>query len=385
MKPLADLTVVDLTVNIPGPFCSMILGDLGGRVIKVEPPGGDPFRKSPDMWAGINRGKQSIVLDLKTSGGREVLRELVLLAGIVLEGWRPGVAKRLGADYETLSERNPALVYCSISGFGQDGPWKDRPGHDINYLALTGYLGLQADIEGRPWPPATLVSDMAAGLHAAISTLAAVNGAKVSGQGAYIDLSMAEAALSMLTPELSEAAAGNRSDGQSNVTSIPHYGLFLCSDDKWLSLGIVHEDHFWSRFCAVAGLDSLEELDLSERIARGQELRELIQRTVATREAAEWEKLLLEADVPAAIVARIEDVFQSPQLKARGAHVDRDSRRYLSYPARFSTGSVAPSGAPPGLGNHTDSIISELGLDPDIASAQEQTAAVASPKKADLA
>ena len=378
MKPLADLTVVDLTVNMPGPFCSMMLGDLGARVIKVEPPGGDPLRHTPAMWTGMNRGKESIVLDLKTPRGIQVLGKLARVADIVLEGWRPGVAKRLGADYATLSEHNAELVYCSISGFGQDGPWKDRPGHDINYMALTGYLGLQAEIEGRPWPPAILVSDMAAGLHAAIATLAAVNGKRVTGQGAYIDLSMAEAALSMLTPELSEVGTGVRSDGQPNVTSIPHYGLFLCSDSSWLSLGIVNEDHFWARFCAVAGLDGLEDLGFSERMARSQELRELIQRTIATRKATEWEKLLLEADVPAAAVTQLKDVFESPQLNARGAFADAEGQSYLSYPARFSTGSVSPAGAPPRLGEHTDAIVSELGLDLDATSDPMATAAAAS-------
>ena len=164
MRPLSDLTVLDLTVNTPGPFCSMILSDLGARVIKIEPPGGDPLRQSSvSMFAGMNRGKESISLNLKTDGDREVLLRLVERADIVLEGSRPGVAKRLGADYETISARNPGIVYCSISGFGQEGPWRDVPAHDINYLAVGGYMGLQTAIEGRPWPPAILISDVASG------------------------------------------------------------------------------------------------------------------------------------------------------------------------------------------------------------------------------
>ena len=124
-RPLTGLTVIELTVNVPGPFCAMVLADLGARVIKVEPPGGDPLRHSAEMWAGLNRGKDSLVLDLKTDGGRRVLGKLVESGDIVLEGSRPGVAERLGADYPTMSEINPGLVYCSISGFGQDGPWRD--------------------------------------------------------------------------------------------------------------------------------------------------------------------------------------------------------------------------------------------------------------------
>ena len=245
MKPLAHLKIVDMTVNVPGPFCSMTLADLGANVVKVEPPGGDPLRHSLGMWASLNRGKRSMVLDLKSAGGREVLRTLAAEADVVLEGWRPGVADRLGADYPTLSASNPALVYCSISGFGQQGPWRDRPGHDVNYLALSGYLGVQTAVEGRPWPPPILVSDLASGLYAAISVLAAVAGRHANGGGAYVDLSMTEAALSLLGPEIGQMVAEGGSAKNPNVTFIPTYGLFPCADGRWLSLGIVHEDHFW--------------------------------------------------------------------------------------------------------------------------------------------
>ena len=199
MRPLSKLTVLDLTVNTPGPFCSMILSDLGARVIKVEPPGGDPLRQSgPTIFAGLNRGKESISLNLKTDADREVLMRLAEQGDIVLEGSRPGVAQRLGADYETISARNPSIVYCSISGFGQEGPWRDVPGHDINYLAVGGYMGAQTAIEGRPWPPAILISDVASGLYAAIAVLAAVVGRESSPEGTYIDLSMTDAVLSLV-------------------------------------------------------------------------------------------------------------------------------------------------------------------------------------------
>ena len=213
--PLGHVSVLDLTVNVPGPFCSTILGDLGARVIKIEPPGGDPLRHSPGIWASINHGKESIALDLKTGGGRQVLRRLARCADIVLEGWRPGVATRLGADYATLSEHNAGLVYCSISGFGQDGPWRDRPGHDVNYLALSGYMGLQSEVEGRPWPPAVLFSDLVSGLYAAIMTLAAVAGRSASGAGAHIDLSMTDAALALMGLEVGRAGDPTRKMGEA--------------------------------------------------------------------------------------------------------------------------------------------------------------------------
>ena len=361
MRPLSHLTVLDLTVNVPGPFCSMILADMGARVIKVEPPGGDPMRHSPGMWASLNRGKESVVLDLKTDGARELLVRLAMKTDIALEGWRPGVAKRLGADYPTLSAKNPRLVYCSISGFGQGGPWSDRAGHDVNYLALSGYLGVQVAIEGRPWPPPVLISDLVSGLYAAISALAAVSGRQVSRQGAYIDLSMTDAAVSLLGPEIGRAAAEGKADGGPNVTSIPHYGLFPCADGRWLSLGIVHEDHFWDRFCRAAGLEELAGLNLGERMARAEELRHALHETFSRKPSAEWERLLDEADVPAASVADLDEIFDNPQLKARGLFVEVGLHRLLAQPARFSTGPTRPTEGPPTPGEHTDVLLKELG------------------------
>ena len=298
MRPLSKLTVLDLTVNTPGPFCSMILSDLGARVIKIEPPGGDPLRQSgPTIFAGLNRGKESISLNLKTDADREVLMRLAEQGDIVLEGSRPGVAQRLGADYETISARNPGIVYCSISGFGQEGPWRDVPGHDINYLAVGGYMGAQTAIEGRPWPPAILISDVASGLYAAIAVLAAVVGRESSPEGTYIDLSMTDAVLSLVGIETESTSTTDAS--APNVTVIPTYGLFACADGRWLSLGIVHEDHFWQRLCDVAGLMELADLTFERRLERAGEIKIKLEMTFAKRPASEWEGELMKVDVPA--------------------------------------------------------------------------------------
>ena len=362
MKPLSHITVLDLSVNVPGPFCSMTLGDLGARVVKVEPPGGDPLRQTdPHMFAALNRGKQSIALDLKSQLGREALARLAGKADIVLEGSRPGVAARLGADYATLSARNPRLVYCSISGFGQTGPWRDRPAHDLNYLALSGYLGVQETIEGRPWPPPVLVSDLASGLYASIMVLAALQGRETTGNGAFIDLSMTEAALSLLGPELARTADGPDAARHPNVSGIPTYGLFRCGDGRWLSLGIVHEDHFWDRLCDAGGLPDLKGVPFADRMARRDEVRSRLEFAFLAASAAEWERRLLEADVPAAAVAGLADVLDSPQFQARGAFVESGGHRYVAQPARFSTGPVAPEGGPPSLGEHAESLLSSLG------------------------
>ena len=360
-KPLEHITVVDMTVNVPGPFCSTVLGDLGASVVKVEPPGGDPLRHSPGMWTGINRGKRSVVLDLKTEEGRDVLGRLAQSADIVLEGWRPGVAKRLGADYGQLSAENPGLVYCSISGFGQDGPWSQRPGHDVNYLALSGYMGAQIAVEGRAWAPPILVSDLVSGLYAAIAALAAVTGATHSGQGAYIDLSMADSALSLLAPEIGRMTEGETGDVKPNVTFIPHYGVFPCKDGRWFSLGIVHEDHFWDRFCEAADIDSLAGLTFQERLDRGEEVAGAVHAAFLTRTAADWEGILQKTDVPAAMVSELHEIFDSPQFQARGMFSELGLGKFLGQPFRLSGHAIGPDSPPPTLGEHGDAVLSDLG------------------------
>ena len=362
--PLGHVAVLDLTVNVPGPFCSTILGHLGARVIKVEPPGGDPLRHSPGIWASINHGKESIALDLKTAGGKQVLRRLASQADILLEGWRPGVSARLGADYATLSEDNAGLVYCSVSGFGQDGPWRDRPGHDVNYLALSGYMGLQSQIESRPWPPAVLFSDLVSGLYAAIMTLAALAGRSVSGEGAYIDLSMTDAALALMGLEVGRANDPSEKGRSPNVTFIPHYGLFPCADGRWLSLGIVHEDHFWDSFCRVAGLDGMVGLDLDERLSKSAEIQAALAEVFPSRSAADWEEALLDADVPAAAVADLAEVLDTPHFKERGMFASVGGNIFLGQPARLSSGTIGPSKLPPGLGEQAGDILAGLGYAP---------------------
>ncbi len=362
-KPLEHLTVIDMTVNVPGPFCSTVLGDLGATVIKIEPPGGDPLRHSPAMWTGINRGKRSIVLDLKTDGGREILGRLALDADIVIEGWRPGVAERLRVDYESLSSSNTRLVYCSISGFGQDGPWSQRPGHDVNYLALSGYMGAQIAVEGRAWAPPILVSDLVSGLYAAIATLAAVAGSAHSGQGAYIDLSMTDSALSLLKPEIGNLSEGATGDIKPNVTFIPHYGVFPCKDGRWFSLGIVHEDHFWDRFCEVADISSLVGLTFQERLDRSEEIATAVHAVFLTRTAADWEDTLQQADIPAAIVNELHEIFDSPQFQARGMFAELGLGKFLRQPFRMSGQAIGPDSPPPALGEHNNTILSELNYD----------------------
>ena len=365
MKPLSHLTIVDMTVNLPGPFCSEILADLGARVIKIEPPGGDPLRHSPHMWASLNRGKESITLNLKSTNARHILLDLISKADIFLEGSRPGVAKRLGADYETLSTNNPDLIYCSISGFGQSGPWTNRPAHDINYLALSGYLSVQSSIEGYPAPPPILISDLASGLYSAIAILAAVTSRQTNGNGTFIDLSMTDSALSLLGLEIAKSSDDSLGDQKPNVSYIPHYGVFPCSDGKWMTLGIVHEDHFWDRLCNVTDINDLSGLDFEHRLNRADEIKERLHKLFMSKPSAEWERLLQNADIPAAAVLDISEVLNSKHFKNRGSFLNIDLYRHVTLPFHFSNASVSPELKISTTGEHTEAIVSDLGYTPE--------------------
>lgn len=361
MSSLSNITVVDLTVNLPGPFCSMNLSDLGARVIKVEPPGGDPLRMSNSkMWAGLNRGKESIVLNLKDFNDQQTLSTLALGADVILEGWRPGVAKRLKADYPTLSQDNHMLVYCSISGFGQDGPWHNRPAHDINYLALSGYLGIQTEAEGRPSIPPILLSDLASGLYATIMVLAALNDRVNSEAGTYIDLSMTEAILALLSPEIETLAKQTDAPLEPNITSIPHYGIFECQDGKWLTLGIVHEDHFWDNFCTTANLSDLVGMTFETRMAKRHEIQQRLESVFKTLPANKWEIKLLDADVPGATVVEPSQIHNSIQFNSRGIFADSETGKLVGQPARISGKRPMSTNKPPVLDENGESLRREF-------------------------
>jgi len=354
---LNGITVLELTINVPGPFCSMNLSDLGARVIKIEPPGGDPLRTEKEMWDNLNRGKESIVLDLKSTNAKSYLSKLAKIADIVIEGWRPGVAKRLSADYDTLKKENTQLIYCSISGFGQEGEWNKRPGHDINYLALSGYLDMQSKVEGKPWPPTILLSDLSSGFYATIGILAALNKRNISKKGTYIDLSMTESAISLLNIEIGRM---NSKSHMPNVTNIPHYGIFQCSDNKWYSLGIVHENHFWDRFCKTAGLEKLIGMNFDERLNQFDLINELLKKTFALHSSIEWDKKLKELDIPGAIVISLEEALNTQELNDRKFLKKINNSYFMKMPFKYSSYDMGPYNPPPDLGGNTNEILDQI-------------------------
>jgi len=350
--PLAGIQVIDFSMFVPGPFASSILADLGADVIKVEPPRGDPGRSYvPVQFKTENRNKRSIALDLKQREASNVVARLVEKAQVVIEGFRPGVAKRLGIDYETLRRHNGALVYCSISGYGQSGPWRERPGHDVNYVAAAGGLAFPGQWRAPPTRSSLPIADMAGGAFAAVAILAAVR----EGKGAYLDLSLFEAAFFLCAMR-----HGLERETDARAHLFPVNDVFETADGKRLTLGIL-EEHFWQNFVKLAPELADERFAADgKRRAHGDELSRRLEEVIRRKPAAEWLRLLEEHDVPVDLCVTPAEAASHPQLVERGA----TERGYAKFPvwANGRRGGQIRRGTPE-LGEHAREVLVELGFD----------------------
>jgi crotonobetainyl-CoA:carnitine CoA-transferase CaiB-like acyl-CoA transferase len=295
--------VLDLSIWRPGPYATQLLAELGADVVKVEPPGGDPMRAYPALFAELNVNKRSVVLDLKSEAGRARAAELARDADVVVEGFRPGVAARLGVGWEEVSAVNPSVVYCSVSGFGQTGPLVDVPGHDVNYQAWSGAL---APAGGTPVESALPVADLAGGMAAAFAICASLVRRASSGDGERIDVSMSD-----VLATWTGAQAPTDTGGE-----VPGYGVFETADG-WIALGVLTEDHFWRAVCAVAGLDG-GALGFEARLARVTELQGRLRDALRGRPRDEVVAELLAAGAPVAPVLDRAAMAQHEQFRSRG-------------------------------------------------------------------
>ena len=355
-QPLSGVRVVDFSMFVPGPYCSSILADLGADVTKVEPPRGDPGRGYvPAQFNTENRNKRSIAIDLKRPDAAAVVERLVKQADVVIEGFRPGVVKRLGIDYETLRRHNPALVYCSISGYGQTGPWRDRPGHDVNYVAAAGGLAFPGQWLNPPARSSLPVADMAGGTFAAVSIASALYERHKNGKGAYLDLSLFEAAFFMAAMR-----HGLSHDADPRAHIFPVNDIFETADGQRLTLGIL-EEHFWQNFVKLVPELADERFSSdAKRRANGDVLSGLLRETFKKKTAADWQRLLEDNDVPVDLCVTPAQAAAHPQLVERQA-VDRG---YASFPL-WANGKRAGEvrRATPRLGEHSREILVELGFD----------------------
>jgi alpha-methylacyl-CoA racemase len=295
---LSGTRVLDLSIWRPGPYATSLLVPLGADVLKIEPPGGDPMRHYPGLFAAINEGKRSLELDLKDTDDRARALELAAQADVLVEGFRPGVLARLGIDEASVRALNPTVVYCSISGYGQHDPRALLPGHDVNYHAWSGALTPEGGMATSNPPLPT--ADLAAGMTAAFGICAAVLGRVTSGEGASLDVSMTDVLSTWVGP--AGARPAEDSADFTRAAPIPGYGLFATADGGQIALGVMNEQHFWASLCEALGLGPVGGLGFDDRCRRGAELQDTVAGAIATRTRDELVDLLAAGGVPVAPV-----------------------------------------------------------------------------------
>lgn len=377
--PLAGIRVLDISQVMAGPFCCMLLGDMGADVIKIEPPKtGDSTRHSMGFrlkgedspgFLALNRNKRSIALNLKDDADREVLYALVRSADVLVENARPGVAGRLGIDYDTLSKINPRLVYASISGFGQTGPWAQRPGFDLIAQAMSGILSSNGFPGMEPAKNSIAVADLGAGLFSAYAILSAVIGREKSGQGQYIDASLLEAALGLSIWETTELWGTGKSPtpiGSANRMSAPYQAVQ--ASDGWFVIGAANQG-LWLTFLGVLGRTELQDdprySTNAARVANRIALIEDLAPTFLTRPKQEWIDALLDAGVPAAPILDYGEAVVSEQAVARDMvmqvpHPIEGEFKALGFPVKMRGTPQEVRLPPPLLNEHSDAIRQEL-------------------------
>ena len=390
IAPLDGVRVVDLSQLLPGALATQMLGDLGADVVKVEPPGfGDAARFTVPMvgeqsafFLLLNRNKRSVTLNLKSEAGCEVLWRLVDQADVFVEGFRPGVLERLGFDAQSVLRRNRRVVYCSITGYGQSGPWKDRAGHDLNYQALAGLVSLGAGPDGAPAVPGGQIADVAGGSWPAVSgILAALLARERTGEGQVVDVAMTDGATSLMPIALGEAADGVpfRGPGRGMITgALPSYGIYRCSDDRHITLGIL-EPKFWSSFVHAVGHPEWEARQMGSPDEM-EGMRADLAVLFAERTRDEWMEVLSDPALCVAPVLSPQEVAGHAYHEERGNfpwvdHPTAGRVRSLATPIRLSAAPPPPERPSPALGEHTEAVARELGYgDDDLVALRERGA-----------
>lgn len=393
---LQGIKVVDLSRMAPGPFCTMVLGDLGADVIRVEEPGGGRMarERSADVdedaakrnaaFNALNRNKRSIALNLKDETARKVLRDLVVDADVFVEGFRPGVVSRLGCDYDTLSGINPRLVYCSLSGYGQDGPYSRLVGHDINYISVGGALGIIGQPGGPPVIPYNIIADFAGGgLHAATAILAAIIARGHTGRGQYVDVAMSDGVAYMLASMMSAYFSDGviATPGAMSLNgAAPYYNVYECRDGRYLSIGCI-EPWFWVALCQALGRDDLISIQFDT--GRAEYIKGELRDIFITRDRDDWWETLSEIDnIAVAKVSSLDEVASDPQnlhreMVIEAGEVNGQPVRQVGIGPKLldTPGSVRFTGAT--TGQHTNEVLGELGYSVEDIAVLRESGAVA--------
>lgn len=358
-SPLKDITVIDFSELLPGPFLTQNLAEMGARVIKIErPPHGDNARHlGKGGFEAVNRGKQSLLADLKDEAQREKVRALIASADVVVESYRPGVMARLGLDAESLCRDFPRLVYVSISGYGQTGPWADLPGHDINYLAASGVLAVSGPPGGEPAQSFGLpVADLCGAMYALSATLAALLQRATTGKGQYLDVSLADCVMHWMNPRLGAYRAGSihtLAEQRHSTLVKAAYGAFRCKDGNYLSIAAL-EDHFWKRLGTVLDLapfngDGYRHHEA--RKAQAEAINQRIAQAVETRDSGELFELLQQHDIPVAPVVAPSQLSSLPHFASRDKFAAGDVMPLAKFPVPMNGLTSVEMGGAPKLGS----------------------------------
>lgn len=381
--PLAGLKIIDFTLFLSGPFATQILGDLGAEVIKIEAPDGDLSRSVPPQFVdgsstyfgSTNRNKRSVVLDLRTPEGLAAAHKLIEEADAVVENFRPGKLAQLGIDAARIRQARPALVWASISGFGQNGPLRDRPAYDMIVQAMSGVMSLTGEPEGEPVRTGVPVGDLCAGLYAVIGLLAALMEARRTGAGRSIDVSMLDVQVAMLSYQAASFLQGGPLPGRqgSGHDFIPSYGSFRCGDGRVIAV-TANTQAMFAALMRVLGMGELVNderfLNPQARYANREALLERTRAAFARHEAAPLLEALVAAQVPAAVVDDLDAVFDNPQVLHRGMRLNIEGSQpgqviqVAGDPIQFDPPGRQAHAFPPRLGEHTAQVLETLGLSP---------------------
>lgn len=375
---LDGVRVLDLSRLLPGPYATQLLADLGATVIKVESPdGGDyargmsPVGESGEgrVFESVNRGKRSVALDLKDDAGREAFYALVEGADVVFESFRPGVVERLGVDRETLASYNDDLIYVSLTGYGQSGPYADRAGHDLTYAGFAGLLDMtRPGPESKPTIVGSPVVDAASGVFAAFSIVGALLSRELGAEsgGTYVDVAMADVALSFSRIHAGEALAGKtpRPGGTKLTGGVPCYDVYRTADGRYLTLAAL-EPQFWATLCEALDRPALADRHLSDDPAVRAAVRETLRETFASKSLDEWLDELDGVDTPVGGVLTVAEALDHPQTRARGAvETPADAPPRIGFPAVTPAAESVPTDVP-AHGEHTAETLRDAGLPPD--------------------
>jgi len=373
-EPLTGTRVLDLSRLLPGPYCTQLLADLGADVIKIEEPGkGDYMRELiPGVYEAVNRNKRSVTLNLKSEKGCDTFYRIAKNADILVESFRPSVTTKIGIDYSTIEKINPSIIYCSISGYGQDGPYRDRPGHDINYLGIAGALSIPGEINKQPGRPGLPIGDLSSGLFAAFSILAAIMLREKTGEGQYIDVAMTDGLISWMSVRAGDFLLGGNTPTQKDEMGhlSPSNAVFRTKDKKEITIGAV-ENVFWLKLCEVLKLkEALENEDYStniKRVKKGKEIYSRLQKLFLKKTRDEWIRILDDAGIPCGPVYSYHETFRDPHVRERELFSEIQYKggkllRQVRFPVKFSNLKPRIYYPPPEIGEHTESFLLKEGF-----------------------